>query len=295
MPVYNTSRYVAEAVESILAQTFADFELLIVDDGSTDGSPGILRSLAEKDTRIRLVCRENRGVCATRNEILSMAQGEFIAVMDSDDVALPHRFETQVAYLNSHPECLAVGTGALLIDTDGDPINELPLESEHEAIDAAHMKGFCGAICHTSTLFRRDAVLAVGGYAEDVPGAEDYDLYLKLAERGRLHTLPRVLVKYRQHLASIGYSGRLGQLTSAGLAFRRACERRGLEVPARIGGFAEWIKRPFRPTREFQRWGWCALAHGNVATARKYAWRTLVRRPHTLESWRLVYCALRGF
>ena len=119
MPVYNTKRYVAEAVESILAQTFGDFEFIIIDDGSTDGSRAILERYAKQDDRIRLISRPNTGIVGARNEALGLARGELIAVMDSDDVALPERFEVQVAYLREHPECVVVGSRALIIDPDG--------------------------------------------------------------------------------------------------------------------------------------------------------------------------------
>jgi len=98
MPVYNTERYVAEAVERILAQTFGDFEFIIIDDGSTDGSRAILERYTKKDDRIRLISRSNNGIVGARNEALEMARGELIAVMDSDDVALPERLEVQLAY-----------------------------------------------------------------------------------------------------------------------------------------------------------------------------------------------------
>ena len=119
MPVYNTERYVAEAVESILAQTLGDFEFVIIDDGSTDGSRAILEPYAKQDDRIRLISRPNTGIIGARNEALGLAKGELIAVMDSDDVALPERFEVQVAYLREHPEVVCLGSKVQCIDEAG--------------------------------------------------------------------------------------------------------------------------------------------------------------------------------
>ena len=141
MAVYNAERYVAEAVESILNQTFGDFEFLILDDGSTDGSLDILRRYAERDPRIRLTSRPNQGLVASLNELVDQARGEFIARMDADDVSLPERFQREVDYLRDHPECVLVGSRVRLIDPDGDPLCDWCTMQEHEAIDAFYLRG----------------------------------------------------------------------------------------------------------------------------------------------------------
>src|SRR5262249_31043112 len=119
MPVYNARPYLAAAVESILAQTFHDFELLMLDDGSTDGSRAILERYAARDARLRLWSRRNTGYVIALNELLSRARGELLARMDADDVALPQRFAQQVAYLRSHPDVVCAGTAVHLIDAAG--------------------------------------------------------------------------------------------------------------------------------------------------------------------------------
>ena len=112
MPVFNAEQFVAEAVESILTQTLQDFEFLIIDDGSSDGTPAILTKYAKKDQRIRLSIRSNKGVVSTLNELVDQACGEFIARMDSDDISLPERLERQAAYLQANHECIALGSHA---------------------------------------------------------------------------------------------------------------------------------------------------------------------------------------
>ena len=116
MTVYNTERYVGEAVGSVLGQTFGDFEFVIVDDGSTDRSTTILKDFAARDPRIRLVSRPNTGIVAAANEGIGLARGRYLARMDSDDVCLPRRFETQVNYLEQHPECVLVGSRVTVVD-----------------------------------------------------------------------------------------------------------------------------------------------------------------------------------
>ena len=116
MTVFNTQAYVGEAVESVLAQTFSDFELIIIDDGSTDRSTAMLNEYAKRDQRIRLTSRANTGIVAAANEGIGLARGRYLARMDSDDVCLPHRFETQVRYLNAHSDCVLLGSRVTVVD-----------------------------------------------------------------------------------------------------------------------------------------------------------------------------------
>src|SRR5690348_9760889 len=109
MPVYNAGRFLRESIDSILAQTFGDFEFLCIDDGSTDDSPEILRELAQHDSRVRIITKTNGGVTSALIAGVGGARGEFIARMDADDVADPQRFALQVEHLRTHQECVAVG------------------------------------------------------------------------------------------------------------------------------------------------------------------------------------------
>ncbi|MFQ5591065.1 MAG: glycosyltransferase family 2 protein [Phycisphaerae bacterium] len=289
MPVYNAERYLAEAVESILAQTFPDFEFIIIDDGSTDGSPEILRRYADEDQRIRLVSRSNAGVAEARNEALRLARGEYFAVMDADDISLPQRFAEQVAYLRNSSDCIAVGSRVLLIDPDGIPIREWPYSASHEEIDGAHMEGKAGAVIHPSAMIRREPMLEAGGYW--LRSAEDYDLFLRLAERGRLANLPQLLLKYRQHLKSFGYAQRNRQSEDARLALQQAQRRRGITVS---GSTAGPDMRYASESDHHRKWAWWALGAGNVATARKHAWTAVRKSPFSLKSWHVAVCAARG-
>ena len=200
MPVYNAERYVSEAIESVLSQTFKDFEFLILDDGSTDGSLAILKGYAERDPRIRLTSRPNKGLAPTLNELMNQARGEFVARMDADDISLPERLERQADYLRNHPDCVIVGCHALVIDSDGDPICVWFKDSGHEILDAQNLLGNRGtSLCHPAVIMRRQPVLEVGRYYERFRIGEDLDLFPKLSERGRLANLPEALLKYRTH------------------------------------------------------------------------------------------------
>ncbi|MCC6488775.1 MAG: glycosyltransferase, partial [Candidatus Hydrogenedentes bacterium] len=288
---YNNPRHLRPAVESILQQTYADFEFIIVNDGSSDNSQSILEGFAAKDLRIRLVSRPNTGYCRALNEALRYARGEFIGRMDADDIAVPDRFERQIAYLREHPECVAVGGRVLLMDDAGVPLCEMCQEQTHEEIDAAHLAGRGGTIAHPAMTARRSAMEAIGGYDESFDFAEDLDFFLRMAEYGRVANLECVVLRYRQHLASIGYTKSETQQRSALAVLRAAYKRRGLELPHAIEA------RPietFSAAQVHRKWAWWALDAGNLHGARKHAWLAFLREPFRIDSWRAIFCALRG-
>lgn len=289
MPVYDAERYVGQAVESILAQTFGDFEFLIVDDGSKDKSLEILRAYARRDPRIKLKSRPNTGYVIALNEMLAEVQGEFVARMDADDVSLPERFARELDYLRAHERCLVVGSAVEWIDPDGELLKRQVPPLTHGGIDAAHLTGLEAVICHPSTLIRAEVFKLVGNYDQGLYGAEDLDLWLRVAEVGELANLPESLLRYRFHFGKVGFAAKRRQLEAAQTGVRRAYARRNiLKEPPRM-------EEPI-PTvdRQLQSWAWWALGSGNVATARKYAWRAVLRQPHLLNTWRLAFCALRG-
>lgn len=294
MPVYNTEPYIAEAVESILAQTYPNFEFIIIDDGSTDRSLSILERYAAQDTRIRLSSRPNAGYLVRLNEMLDEARGDFIARMDADDVAMPERFTRQIDFLNDHPEVVALGSRILAIDSDGDPIVEFCTIGDHEEIDRAHLEVRGGYINHPAAMIRTAAIRTVGGYRAAYYPGEDVDLWLRLAEIGRLANLPERLLKYRQHLESIGYTRYAIQYERWRAAAIDAHHRRGLPLPS------DWepLTKNYRTTdtqAHLRKWGWWALGSGNLRTARKYALRSLRKSPLSWRSWKLVACSLRGY
>jgi glycosyltransferase involved in cell wall biosynthesis len=295
MPVYNTERYIAEAVESILAQTYRDFEFIIVDDGSSDRSLAILKRYAAQDARIRLSSRPNAGYVVRLNEMLGEARGELIARMDSDDIAMPERFARQLDFLNAHPEVVVVGCRTLAIDNDGDPLAEFCTIQDHEELDRMHLEGrHGGLISHPGAMIRSDAIRTVGGYRAQYWPSEDMDLWLRLAEIGRLANLPDMLLKYRQHLESTSFAKYDAQRKQTQAVAIDAHRRRGLPLPA------DWEPsmnndRTADLQEHLRKWAWWALGAGNLRTARKYALRSLRSNPLSLQNWKLVACSLRGY
>lgn len=285
LPVYNAQHALAEALESILSQTFEDFEVIAVNDGSTDASLDVLRRYASADCRVRVVDQANTGIVGALNEGLRHAACRYVARMDADDVSLPERFEKQVAYLESHPECVALGTGVLMIDPDGLPIGPLNTPGNHAAIDRYNLRHGGGGLVHASAMMRRTAIAALGGYDKRFPVAEDCDFFLRLAELGRLANLPDILYQYRRHPKSITVSRLREMATFAGLAVHEACRRRGLRLPDNLDP-----KVP-RRSEVYRDWVQTSLRHGHFATARKYAWRLVLRNFWFDGSWRLLGAA----
>jgi glycosyltransferase involved in cell wall biosynthesis len=291
LPVFNAERYIGDAVQSILDQTFRDFELIIINDGSTDGSLAVLEKLAAKDSRIRLVSRPNTGYVKALNEAVGLSTGEFIARMDADDFCLPGRFEQQVSYLNKHPDCSLLGTNVNQMDQDGSIIGPMrDVGFGHDSITHSLLRrGW--PIVHPSVMMRAAASRKIGGYVLAYCPNEDHDLFLKMGEVGRLENLPQVLLNYRKHTASesVVKQHRTDELVSTIII--NACRRRGIAVPA-----AAVHPKPRTATQaDTERdWGWHAIESRNIPTAKKYALITLRNRPMSVDAWKLAFCAARG-
>ena len=291
MPVYNGEKYLEEAVESILAQTFDDFEFLIMDDGSTDRTGEILDRLAAKDARIRVFHRENRGITPTLNELLRLARADLVARMDDDDIAFPERFATQVRHLDENPDCALVASSVVLIDPEGRDLATRAVPLSHEEIVEGLLRGGGQFVFHPATMFRRKPTLELGGYQERHPLAQDLDLFLRLAEVGRLTNLPQPLLKYRDHLGKLGVTHSRLQGETVRRILSEAHQRRGTTPPDSV------LNLRFEPRDRAEKhriWGWWALGSGRVATARKHAFAAFWRRPISGASWKLLACAIRG-
>jgi glycosyltransferase involved in cell wall biosynthesis len=295
MPVYNSQRYLRAAVESILEQTFRDFELIAIDDGSRDTSLAILHEFEAKDSRVRIISRPNTGIVGALNDGLSAATGELIARMDADDIALPQRLEKQVAFLQSNPYHVLVGSQVMLMDPDGaDLCPKRDTEYSHERIDWAHLH-HRWPLVHPTVLMRKSVLDALGRYRAKYQWLEDLDLFLRLAEAGRLESLTDVLLRYRLHTASVCATRDAYQDSFRRVLFAEVYQRRVLTAPAGLSPKREPTGRTLgSPGQREKVWGWWALLGGNVKTARKYALRSLRATPLMPESWKLMYCALRG-
>jgi glycosyltransferase involved in cell wall biosynthesis len=227
MTVYNGQRFLREAVDSILNQTYADFELIVIDDGSTDATPDILDSY--DDPRLRVVTQPRMGRVKSLNRGVGMAPGEYIAIMDADDVSMPERLKEQVRWLDAHPGTAVVGTGTVIIDENGRTSRQYPQPMSAVAIRRALLEGRVSPP-HPSAMFRKACFEVVGGYREWFKQAMDYDLWLRMVERYDIDCLPELLFHYRQNLEGITHRQYFQQKHSAAFALQCA-ERRRERLP----------------------------------------------------------------
>lgn len=220
LPVRNGARFLDEAVASIVCQTDPDFELLLIDDNSTDETPQIIAEWKKRDKRIRCPAAPAPGIVHALNAGLAAARGALVARMDADDIAMPDRFARQRHFLDQHPEVTALGTCAEEIDADG--VMRGPVTMP-EGIDATHAALAHGSpLLHPTVMMRRDIVHAIGGYRDCCRWAEDYDLWLRLARVARIGNLPDRLLKLRRHAGQVSRQRRLQQRAAAALARRLA-------------------------------------------------------------------------
>ena len=294
IPVYQAERYLEEAVESILAQSFDDFELLALDDGSTDASPRILETLARRDDRIRVRRAQHAGLVNQLNQGLAEARGEFIARMDADDISHPERFERQLVYLDAHPECVAVGTGTDEVDPERRIIRTLDIRTGHDEIESRLLRGDGGALIHASALYRTNALRGIEGYRKEYEYGEVIDLHLRLAEIGRLANLPESLYEYRQNFGGVCFTRAVEVRNKQDAGIREALLRRGLDPDS----------APERPPIAPQTtadaiwaiWANRALVSNHRDTARHYAIKAFRAAP--LRHWKLpirVWLGLQPF
>jgi len=202
MPVFNAAKYLPIAVRSILEQTFRDFELIAVNDGSTDRSPAILQRFAQQDARIKIITRPNTGIVGALNDGLAVAQGELIARMDADDIAYPERLAIQLHYMECHPEIVAIGSGVRMIDPRGVPLKNFHGFTDPQTLRSKLIEASDIGIIHPTLMVRRGVLQRLGGYREQYKLVEDVDLFFRLLDEGELANVPDILLGYRQHLES---------------------------------------------------------------------------------------------
>jgi len=219
MSVYNGERFLREAVESILDQSFRDFEFIIINDGSTDCSASLLDFYQKNDPRVRVYHQENRGLVESLNRGCELAQGKYIARMDADDISVTNRLMWQVEFMERHPEVGILGGAVEVIDTTGKSLEISANPIEDRELRSA-LLDYC-AFWHPTVFMRKDIVVSVGGYRKIVFGSEDYDLWLRAADHCQLANLEAVLLHYRLHPHQVTVS-RFRQLAFSTLAAQAA-------------------------------------------------------------------------
>jgi len=291
MPVFNGQDYLKEAVESILNQTYRDFEFVVMDDGSTDNTLAILRQYAAADPRLRVIAKEHRGLGATQHDLVNYAQGEFVAHMDADDVALPDRFALQVEFLINNPKVACVGGAFQMIDGAGRYLITLTPPQTNNEIQQLVLGGH-GAITHSCAMMRSAPLKSIGGYDKNFDTAQDLELWLRIGEVGELANLPDVLVKYRLHDKAVSEVKGGKQREAARRACESAYQRRN--IAGVFSAEALWRTGSGRSSRHLflLQYGWWAWSSRQRKTAAFYGRQAIKAKPFSIAGWKLLIVSL---
>lgn len=246
MSVYNGQAYLAEAVESILNQTFRDFEFIIIDDGSTDKTAEILSAYAAHDARIRIHRQGNKGRTASLNIGISHARADYVARMDADDISLSNRFQRQFDFLQAHPDVGVLGGGVCLIDQAGSAFDSIQPPICDPEIRSVMFR--YNPMWHPAIMMRKDVLLGVGAYRVEFDESEDYDLFLRMSERSKMANVSETVLLYRIHSGQVSVRKRRHQLECL-LAASAAADARRTGRPDPIDGASHIDHRSLKHLR----------------------------------------------
>lgn len=284
IPAYNLAAYLGDAVRSVRCQTYSGpLSIIILDDGSTDDTLAVARRLAAEDDAIRVYTQPNQGRARTRNRLLGLTEVEWLAWIDGDDIASPLWIEEQVRYLTHHPACVAVGGQGYAMTASRHAIGPIEHPLGGEEIDQRHLSGEANAFFQSCVMVRRSAVIQAGGYNEVFPAAEDFDLWLRLAEVGDLANVAATHLYYRVHANSANWTISVDQREQGLQIMNEARLRRGLkpldcstmEVPPTRTD--DWNRRIY--------WINIALRSGNPFAALLMLGVALRKHPWSLVLW----------
>ena len=261
MSVFNGERWLSEAIQSVLDQTFTDFEFLIVNDGSTDGSIEIINQFADQDCRIRILDKSNTGLSDSLNTGIERASGEWIARIDADDLCEPQRLAKQIELVRADKDLVLVGTGLTLIDQHGleGKVYQFPVQHKHLV---KQLTGRGRFFAHSSAMYKTVVVRELGGYRNKLSRAEDHDLWLSLSERGKIGCVRASLVYIRKHTDQISHDdGGRRQVVDANIA-RMAYWSRQMQYEDLLDGMSDSRFAEFRKwvEIEMEQAGWLVFA-----------------------------------
>ena len=295
MATWNREKYLHQTIESILNQTFTEFEFIIINDGSTDNSKSILKTFAALDDRIVLIHQENAGCYPSRNRALSLAKSKYTAVVDSDDPCRKDRLEKQYNFLESNPDHVCVGSFVRVMDAQGNLFQIREYQTTHEQINQSLLNA--DGMSHPCLMFRTDVVRSFGGYNQSAPCGADYHLALMLSEHGKVANLPHPLTYWRIHNDSISSAKQNKQKQMSYHYCKLAHARRNLPFDLT---FEQYCIQHFDthtyhdPSMISAMLSNYALRSGNFSAARKYALNSIRQSPFKINNWKLLKWSLTG-
>lgn len=285
VPVYNAARHLPAALASLRAQTFTDFELVVVNDGSTDDSGRLLERAAAEDARVRVLQQPNAGIVGALNAGLALCRAPWIARMDADDVAAPDRLARQWERLQAEPDLVLLGAAVWMTDPAGRRLKPFRLPETDAGVRQDLWEGRSPGLVHPVVVMRKATVEAVGGYRSAYQWVEDIDLFCRMLEQGRGANLPERLLDYRQHAHSVNQRHQRQQRELHLRCVNEARSRAGLAaLRALPPGTAP------APTRGalHRRWAEWAREGRQLSLARHHALWACVREPGQRRHWSLL-------
>lgn len=287
MPVYNAEKYLTEAINSVLCQTHSDFELLIVNDGSRDRSLEIINSY--EDQRIRVITQENAGVSAALNTGLKEAKGKYIARFDADDVCYPTRIEEQYRFMQAHPDYVIIGADIDYIDKDGEYLfSYQTFGHTNEEIKERISMG-CPFV-HSVVMYKKDTVLGMGGYEVKAHTFEDYFLWMKLIDKGKVFNFNKPMIKVRFNPESVTVDFK--DYSETFLRLREKALKTGIITDEEGQLLLQNVKKLDMRTKEFsynnmlgKKYLW---NNYNPRKARRHLWKALKIKPFTISPYVLM-------
>ncbi|MDD5634070.1 MAG: glycosyltransferase [Candidatus Omnitrophica bacterium] len=296
-PVYNNEKYISQCIESILGQTYGDFEYIIVDDGSTDSTLSLAQSYAAKDERIKIVENgKNYGQAYSMNAGVKSSIGDFIVVMDSDDVAMPQRIARQLTFLENNKDYGICGALQIIVDEKDKEISIK--EAEQKSGDITQFVHDTAHLSHSTCMFRKQVFQDVGGYRAEFRRAQDYDLFLRISEKNKIYNIPEVLLAHRFSIERATISDRRTQLLFTEVARRLASQRKteGADILQK-GDVAAFTKlkrevfgcsclpKNFQVSSNYLYWAHRMYHRGPLSYAKELIKRSVMNNPLNIKAW----------
>lgn len=230
LPCYNAEKFIEASIASIISQTYSNLEIIAIDDSSTDNTFSILQILSKNDNRIKILHNEkNAGLVFSLNKGIVNAKGKYIARMDADDISLPQRIEKQIKFMEQHTDVALCGSGYLIINSENKETGKISLPSENEEIKAALL--FTNAFAHPTVVIRKEILERCGLYEEGLVPAEDYELWIRIAENYKIANIPAYLLKYRVHESNLTLTKKENQKHAFEIILNKHAEAFGYAEP----------------------------------------------------------------
>ncbi len=292
MSTFNTGKYIRQAIDSIVNQTYQDFELIIVDDGSTDNTRHIVNKYcAQHPQKIQYIYQDNAGSSKARNVGIKASRGEYIAILDSDDISLPQRLQKQVEFLDQNPDIALLGTGGWIINEQNQILTTFKILTDSQMIKKQLIRR--NQFIHSSVMFRKICMEKYGFYREELAYSQDYELYLRLSAHYNFANLADLLCKWRLSLSSISIKRKVAQDQSVKTLQKLARENRlnhieTIQIDYDLSRFL-FLAKCFAKASSYFHWAQRLYDYGDYRNSLKLTLLSILHKPINISIWRFLF------